>query len=182
MPSRRAGIDVEFPGHVGASLVAYSPLAYLALRAGSTRLALAGALLAVALASFPDVDEHDARLTHRGTTHTVWFALVVGTGCTAAFALAFAAPGGVPIAGAVGDAVQPLVLRPAVFGFVVGTLTTLVHVAADAITPMGVAPLAPLWRRRVSLDLVSSADPVANRRLLLAGVLATAAAVGLGGL
>jgi len=58
----------------------------------------------------------------------------------------------------------------AAFGFLVGTGTILSHIAADAPTPMGVRPFAPLDGRHVSLDLVRAANPVANYALLVVGV------------
>ena len=166
---------VEFIGHVGAGLAAYSPIAYLAFQFGETRLAIAGALLTVALASLPDVDLHVPRVAHRGLVHTVWFALVVGAGSAGAFALVD--PGSVasPSAGA-----GAVVVRPDAFGFVVGVTAICSHLAVDALTPMGVAPLAPVVRRRFSLGLTRSADPVANRRLLLFGLATAALAAALG--
>lgn len=159
---------VEFPGHVGAALVAYSPIAFATLRQGWPRLALVGGAVAVALASLPDVDGYDPRMTHRGYTHSVWFAAVVGAGTAGAFAGA-------------GDLVAgPSTAGLAAFGFAVGTAAILSHLAVDSLTPMGVAPLAPLRRRRYSLGLTRSADPVANRRLLLLGLATTALAVALG--
>lgn len=162
---------MEFPGHVGAALVAYSPIAFVALRLGAIRLALAGALVTVALASLPDVDHYGSWTSHRGHVHTVWFAALVGAACAAAFAT-------------VGEYVLPLSVHGTfargVFGFVVGTTSILSHLIADALTPMGVAPLSPVWRRRFSLDVTRSADPVANRRLLLLGLGTAAAAAALG--
>ena len=160
---------MELRGHVGAALAAYAPLAFVALRAGSVRLALAGAAVTVALASLPDLDLRVPRLRHRGHVHTVWFGAVVGAACAAGFA-------------AGGDRVLDLSTTDlAAFGFAVGATTVLAHLAVDALTPMGVAPISPVVRRRFSLDVVPSADPVANRRLLVAGLVATVATFVLGG-
>lgn len=154
---------VEFPGHVGAALAAYSPIGFVALQQGATRLALAGAAVTVALASLPDLDLYGPGVNHRGYTHTVWFAGLVGLACAAAFDLVGPGPFAIPEAGS-GTA------RLAAYGFVVGTVAILSHVAADSLTPMGVAPFAPLYRRRFSLGVTRSADPAANRRLLLLGL------------
>ena len=56
------------------------------------------------------------------------------------------------------------------FGFLVGTGTVLSHIAADALTPMGVRPFAPLDSRHISLEVVRAANPVANYALLVLGV------------
>ena len=159
---------VEFPGHVGAALVAYSPIAFVALRLDWVRLALVGTVVTIGLASLPDVDNYGSRLTHRGYSHTVWFALVVGAGTAGAFAGA-------------GDLLPgPSTAGLTAFGFAVGTAAILSHLAVDALTPMGVAPIAPLRRRRYSLGLTRSADPVANRRLLLLGLVTAALSAVLG--
>lgn len=159
---------MELPGHVGAALAAYSPIAFVSLRLGFPRLAIAGAAVSVALASLPDVDLYGPRMNHRGYSHTVWFAVVVGAACAAAFT-------------AGGDHVIALSV-PALgaFGFAVGTTAVLSHVAVDALTPMGIAPFAPLYRRRYSLGLTRSADPAANRRLLLLGLGTAALTAALG--
>lgn len=160
--------SVEFPGHVGAALAAYSPVAFVSLRLGWVRLAVVGAAVGVALAPVPDVDSYAPRMTHRGFTHSVWFAAVVGAGAAGAFAGS-------------GDLVAaPSTAGLAAFGFAVGTTAILSHLAADALTPMGVAPFAPVVGRRYSLGVTRSADPVANRRLLLLGmgVAATTAVAG----
>ena len=164
---------VEFTGHVGAALAAYSPIAFVALQLGSSRLALVGAAVTVALASLPDLDLYGPGVDHRGYTHTVWLAGLVGLACAAAFALVGPDPFAIPEASS-GTA------HLGTFGFAVGTAAILSHVAVDALTPMGVAPFAPLYRRRYSLGLTRSADPVANRRLLLLGLLTAALTAALG--
>lgn len=164
---------MEFPGHVGAALTAYSPIGYVALRLGAIRLALVGAAVTVALASLPDLDLYGPGVNHRGYTHTVWFAGLVGLGCAAAFALV--GPGALTASTA-----DPGIVRPDTFGFAVGTTAICSHVAVDALTPMGVAPFAPLYRRRYSLGLTRSADPAANRRLLLLGLGTAALTAALG--
>ena len=59
-------------GHVGAALFCYGPVGAALSRAGDPELALAGTVVAVALATVPDIDEFLA-IDHRGLTHTVWF-------------------------------------------------------------------------------------------------------------
>ena len=146
-------------GHVGAALLAYAPVGGTVTAAGAPGLAALGAVVTVAAATVPDVDEF-LQLAHRGPTHTVWFIV----GCTL-------------LAGGVGAAVGPGVGRPvalpAVLGAAVGlSLTT--HLLADVVTPMGVRPLYPVspWHR--SLELTPSRNPRANAALLGAGVAAIA--------
>lgn len=145
-------------GHYGAALVAYAPLGAVAVLLGAETVALAGAVAAVGLAMVPDYDQRVPGLAHRGPTHTVWFALAVGL-----------VAGGV--GGWVGSSSHPAATAGlAAFGFLVGTGTILSHIAADALTPMGVRPFAPLDGRHVSLDLVRAANPVANYALLVLGM------------
>lgn len=152
-------------GHLGAALLVYAPVGYAALSIGFEELAVLGAGAAVALAMLPDVDMRLPGVKHRGPTHTVWFAVLVGVGLGAGGAY-LAARGGAP-------GLDPATVGG--FGFLVGTLTTCSHVAADALTPMGVRPFAPLNRRRFTLSVARADNAVANRLLFLAG----AGAVGL---
>lgn len=50
----------------------------LAIAVGAVELAVAGAVIAVAGAMIPDWDTRMPGIQHRGITHTVWFALLVG--------------------------------------------------------------------------------------------------------
>ena len=145
-------------GHHGAALVAYAPLGVASVSLGAETVALGGAVAAAGLAMVPDYDQRVPGLAHRGPTHTVWFALAVGlvTGT---------------VGGWIGSSYDPAAtVGLGVFGFLVGTGTVLSHIAADALTPMGVRPFAPVDSRHVSLDLVRAANPVANYALLGLGV------------
>lgn len=114
------------------------------------------------------MDGYSPRPTRRGYTHSVWFAEAVGLVAAVAFAWA-------------GDRLAALSIPDlGAFGFAVGTAAVLSHLAVDALTPMGVAPIAPLRRRRYGLGLTLSAEPVANRRLLRLGLTTAALAVALG--
>lgn len=144
-------------GHIGAALLAYAPLLMLALVVGSTDLALAGGLAAVGLAMLPDQDQRVPGIDHRGITHTVHFAAVVG-GVLAVVGLVVGATRG-PLA-AVGWGV---------FGFAVGSGVIASHIAADALTPMGVEPYRD--GRNYSYDVAKAANPLANYALLAVGVL-----------
>lgn len=144
-------------GHIGAALLAYAPIGAVTLALGIQRLAVLGAVAAVGLAMVPDWDQRVPLIAHRGPTHTVWFAGLVGLvlgGITAV------------VAGSVA----------AVFALLVGVVTVGSHILADALTPMGVRPFAPIRTRRYTLGLVRAANPVANYLLLVLGVIAIAGA------
>jgi inner membrane protein len=59
----------------------------------------------------------------------------------------------------------------------VGIHSVLTHLLADALTPMGIEPFAPLDGRSYSLDLWKASNPAANYGLLAVGVLADAGAL-----
>lgn len=154
-------------GHVGVTLLAYAPLSYRLVRVGRGRRAAAGAATLLLLVCAPDLDSHVAFLTHRGVTHTVWAAVVVGAAVGATWWWL------TPRRGIARD-------EATAFGFVVGALSVLHHLAGDALNPNGVQPLLPLADHRIALDLVTAADPAANLALATAGIAALLASVGLG--
>lgn len=148
-------------GHYGAALVVYSPTVAVLVAVGLEAFALIGGLVVLAFAMVPDKDQNLPFVSHRGITHTVHFAALIGG--------VLAVGGGlVGITAGIGTAVSL-----AVFGFVVGFGTIASHIAADALTPMGIEPFRN--GRRYSFDLVKAANPIANYVLLALGI----AAVGL---
>ena len=152
-------------GHIGVALLAYSPIGFGMLIAGFEDLAVAGGAVMVALANLPDCDHKLPFVQHRGFTHTVGFALVVGAGVAATGYLfgeyLLAAPA----------------TTLAAFGLLVGTLSILSHIAADSITPMGIRPFWPLSRWHYTANVVRAKNPVANYLLLAAGIFAATMAL-----
>lgn len=144
-------------GHLGLSLLVYAPLGYALLSSGQPELAVAGELGMVVLAMVPDVDHRIPFVKHRGATHTVGFALLVGVGVGAG--ARWLHQQGVPMLG-----------DPAGFGFLIGTLAVLSHLVGDVLTPAGIKPFWPLWERRFSLSVAPSRNGLANTGLLLVGV------------
>lgn len=134
----------------------YTPVGVAALAAGYGGLAVLGGVAAVALATLPDRDMRVPFVSHRGITHTVWFALAVGAVLAG-------------VGWAVGDSLAPRRLVAA-FGFAVGAVTVASHVASDALTPMGVTPWTPLSDSHYSVELVTADNTVANYLLLAVGV------------
>lgn len=153
------------PGHYGVALLVYAPLGALVIVTGYPVLAYLGGVAMVGLAMLPDYDTQVPFLDHRGVTHTVAFALLVGAGLSALAALAVANRGSMATAGV------------AAFAFLVGTLSVLAHLAADALTPMGIRPFWPVSGRSYSLEVTTADDTVANYALLALGVFATALAL-----
>jgi len=146
-------------GHWGASLLLYAPIAFV-LSGTSPELAVAGGVGVLTLSQVPDVDLRVPLIPHRGITHTLAFALLVG----AAFGGAALALEGVVDVGR----------QYAAFAAFVGAFGICCHLAADVITPMGVPLLWPLSGRRYTLSIVQADNGAANYLLLGVGLLATA--------
>ena len=152
-------------GHYGAALLVYAPVGYLLL-AVDPALAVFGGAGAVALSRLPDCDLRIPFLDHRGVTHTLAFLAVV-----------VAALGGAGYA--VAGAVETSPLRTTGLAAVAAVVGVDSHLLADTLTPAGVPLLWPLSGRRVSLDVVTAANPLANYGLLALG---TAACLAVGSL
>ncbi|RKS83340.1 inner membrane protein [Haloarcula quadrata] len=152
-------------GHYGAALLFVTPVSAVLISIGFVRLAFVAGITAVGFAMVPDLDQRIPGVTHRGLTHTVWFALVVG------FLLA--------TAGAVVTIAPSLV--GAVTGFAVGTGTITSHIAADTLTPTGVRPWSPVDDTQYSLDIVRANDPLANYALLGLGIASATLGIWTGG-
>ena len=151
-------------GHLGVSLLVFAPVGYALLRRGEVSLAfLAGAIM-LGLSSLPDVDHRIPGVTHRGVTHTVGFALLVGA-CVGAVGFALA------------PAPTPTESDLAVFGGAVGVLGILAHLLGDVLTPMGVRPFWPLSGRSYSLRVTRADNALANNALFALGVFAASTSV-----
>ena len=149
-------------GHYGAAMVAYAPVVSLLLEAGYPGLAGFGLPIVFATARLPDLDRRLPFLPHRGPTHTVWFAVLIGS----------------PVAlGNLSSTGRLWVDVPGAFGIGVPMLGVLSHVAADTLTPAGTRPFWPLSARTVSASLVRASNPIANSGLFAAGVLCLCLAV-----
>ncbi len=153
-------------GHYGVSLLAFAPVGHFLVAWGNPALALVSAAVVVAFATLPDVDHRIPGIAHRGPTHTLAFALLVGA--------CFAGGASVVAEGLSGLGPAPYSL-PAYAGFL-GVLTVVAHLCADVLTPAGVRPFWPLSRRHYSLALTRADNRLANYALLFVGVSASALA------
>jgi inner membrane protein len=186
-------------GHIGAALLTYAPVGYALLSADRFVLLIIGGICVLALASLPDIDLRLSCIAHRGPTHTIVFAIIVGLvfgagGWLIGDQLGVLGPRFIAL-GAEGsgreiDALSRVAnrlhaldeRRLTVFGVVVGILGIGSHLIADAVTPMGIRPFWPISSRRCSFDLVKAANPRANHLLFILGVLVTINIVTLAGI
>jgi len=150
-------------GHWGVSLLVFAPVGFGLVSLGRPDLALVAGGTMLWLSTVPDWDHRLPVISHRGPTHTLAFALLVGlVGAGAGAGLATALSG---------DRTTFVA-----FGFAIGTLGILAHLLADVLTPAGVPLLWPLSGRDFSVYLTRADNTVANYTLLAVGVCATAAA------
>jgi len=150
-------------GHWGVSLLVFAPVGLALVLLGRPGFAVVGGATMLWLSTLPDVDHRLPGITHRGPTHTLAFALLVG---------AVGAGAGVGLSSVLGGDRTTLVA----FGFGIGTLGILAHLLADALTPAGVPVFWPLSGRDFSVYLTRADNTLANYVLLAVGVCATAAA------
>jgi len=160
-------------GHYGVALLAYSPVLYALGSLGRVVAAGVGLAVVLAVTTLPDADHDLPLVSHRGVTHTLLFAGVVGVAAGAA-AWLLASPDGVGIA-----PMRALELAAGVGG--AAAFGVLAHLLADALTPMGVAVLWPASGKRYSLGVTTADSTIWNVGLLAAGVFATAVAAVLAG-
>lgn len=152
-------------GHYGVALLAYAPVLYALAASGRVTAAAGGGALVWLLTTLPDADHSVPLIDHRGVTHTLLFAGLVGGVVGGA---AYLAPVDV-----VGDVSREL-LAAGAGGL--AALAILAHLAADALTPMGVAVLWPLSGKRYSLDVTPADSRLWNAGLFALGVFAIAVA------
>jgi inner membrane protein len=155
-------------GHYGVSLLLYAPVGFALLLAGYPAVALLGGAVMLVLAPLPDYDLRVPFVQHRGPTHTLVFALLVG-----------AVLGGASYASAPTLGLDPRVAGVA--GAFVGCYGIVAHLVGDVLTPAGIAPFWPVSSRNYSLDLTRADSTVANFVLLALGVFLTVVAAVVGG-
>lgn len=172
------------PGHTGVWLLLYSPIAFALFKAGEPIVAIFGAIIVFVTEPIPDRDMNIPFLKHRGFSHTIGFALLVGAilGVIGFFIgdRAFVIVGEALSNPGVGDLGREVIAaRNAVdetalagYTFAFATFGILAHLVGDVLTPMGIRPLWPLSSRSFSLSLTRAKNPIMNSLLLVFGVIA----------
>ena len=146
-------------GHRGMALLLMAPLTAMFGPVG-----LCMSMVAVAVCRLPDLDHDYTWLTHRGPTHTIWFAAGVAVLVTAS--------------GYAGLSMLPIdlpVLPVAVLLGATVSLGLISHLFADALTvgrdAHAIRPFHPLSPHPFRLGLVRADSRLANSLLLVGGVL-----------
>jgi inner membrane protein len=159
-------------GHDGLNALLYAPIAVLTTFFLSIELTIIGGVLFIGVARLPDTDRHfDSSMdtnrtelleyipiTHRGLTHTIWFAVATG-GILAPLAVLLTNmfPQNVP---------QTTAL---IYGFLTGTGGVLTHLLGDFITPTGIKPFTPISKNKYTLNICDADNKLANYGFLLTG-------------
>lgn len=161
-------------GHLGVSMLVFAPIGYLLVSVGAPLAALVTGGAMLWLAMLPDVDHRLPFVEHRGVTHSLLFAGLVGAAFAAAGLL-------LSSLGAGGLGTELLGLDQfsdvglAAFGFAVGFLSVAAHLLGDLLTPAGVNLFWPV-ETEYSLYVTRADSTLANLGLFLLGVFAVAAA------
>ncbi|WP_336328549.1 metal-dependent hydrolase [Halovenus sp. HT40] len=157
-------------GHFGVNAAVAAIFTVLTAPVASMPLRMTAVVVILAFASLPDIDTRFAGMTnhaavwqrvpvqHRGVTHTVWFALCVGTVTAGAFTF-------VPWRS------QTNLFIVLFIGFTAGFLSVIGHLAGDVITPAGITPLTPLDDTKITLRWCTASNRIANIVFLVGGTI-----------
>lgn len=160
-------------GHLGVALLVFAPIGYLLVAADAPLAALVTAGVMLQLSMLPDVDNRLPVGSHRGVTHSLLFAAVVGAGFAVAGTALVAVGSGPLVAELLG--LDALSIGVVPFAFAVGFLAVGSHLLGDLLTPAGVTLFWPA-PTEFSLYVTRADSMVANYGLFLLGVLAVGAA------
>jgi inner membrane protein len=146
-------------GHLGVSLLVFAPVGYWLVTVGEPEAALLTGAVMCWLAMLPDIDHRLPVIEHRGVTHSLLFAALVGG-----------------LFGAVGTVLAGLFsvagMSLGVFGVLLGVLVVGAHLVGDALTPAGVPLLWPL-PRSYSLSVTRADNTLANYAFFVSGIAVT---------
>jgi inner membrane protein len=175
-------------GHLGIVLLALAPMLYILFGVDRPLLALV-ACSVVIIEPLPDNDFWVPGLSHRGMSHSLVTAGVIGL-CCAVFGWVLGTYITVPVANWLTGTivVGPLAIEwvethlatldaglLTVVGFCLGSSGICLHLLGDVITRGGIQPYLPFSRRKVSLTPLYANNTLVNRGLFGGGVLAMVA-------
>jgi inner membrane protein len=161
-------------GHWGLALLCYSPVVFGALSTDITTLPLVviGAVVTSSLCMLPDIDQWLPLVNHRGITHTIWFALLVGAVLGGgAFVLVQGAGQSVLGQWIRGETLlgSSLSVTAGWFFGATGVLVVVSHLLGDWLTKMGIRPWSPLSKHKHRLGITRADSWIANGVLYILG-------------
>lgn len=158
-----ASTPMDRHGHVGFDLLVFAPIAYYLMHTGQTALAVVGLLGVFVLEPLPDIDCIIPGVEHRGTSHSLFSALVAGVLVgvflymlsTYLVSMITQMVFGQPVAVSNVSQRSPLnATRNAWIGFFVAAGATVIHILGDSLTSSDIRPLLPFAPFRLSFDVV----------------------------
>lgn len=157
-------------GHYGIAMLLYSPILFIFTLQDFFLLGLVGVLAVFLLSRTPDIDYYIPLITHRGITHTIWFAVVIGF----LLSMPFDSTGSITLFG------HPVPYRLIAFTF--GSYSVITHIIGDSLTPSGVRPFMPFIMTRYSMTIVRSGSNIGNGIFFVIGCLSLLCAAIAGGI
>lgn len=149
-------------GHLGLNSLLYAPIAITVALLGSFELAIWGAMIMIVGAHLPDLDTRTSLVKHRGITHTVWFAALIGGICA-----------GISIYMTLPHSLITVML----FSFTMGAYGVIGHILGDIMTPMGIRPYRPVRDRKYALGMFKASNTLANSVFMFIGLAALGGAL-----
>lgn len=140
-------------------MLLFAPVGYRYAHTGEPGLAVLTGVVMLWFAMLPDVDHRLPIIDHRGGTHSLLFAALIG-GLFGSIEILLT------------DLFDVAGQTPGMFGFLLGVFTVSAHLVGDALTPAGVPLFWPL-PRRYSVSITRADNTVANYALLAVGLVAT---------
>lgn len=158
-------------GHMGVSLLLYSPVLFALLYFEKLFLASVGLVIVASFASIPDLDFKVPRVKHRGYSHSLIGAVVIAIpiGIVGYFGHFYLAQ----LLTALDIQSQYSSQFIGIYSFVMGYFAVLTHYAGDIVTPSGIPILAPYSKHNYSLSLFYAKNRWANGIAFFLGVTAT---------
>jgi len=137
-------------GHAGLTLIFFS---LLMIPFGLNENTIIVIFLATALSSIPDLDVKWGFFRHRGPTHSLLFAIIVG--------IFF----GILLFFGTSDFLWFFI------GFISGFGGVVSHLMGDLLNPMHFKPLWPFSNRELAFDFCRADDKIMNRRFAMVGAI-----------
>lgn len=163
-------------GHMGLSLLLYSPVLYLLIYIEEILLASVGLLIVISYASVPDLDFKVPKVKHRGYSHSLLGALIIAIPVSLFTYISYTYIKLLATDLSFGVKYSPEVMG--VYAFIIGFYAVLTHYAGDVVTPSGIPILAPVSKKKYSLNLFYAKNKLANGLSLVLGILATSLVIG----
>jgi len=162
-------------GHIGVSLVLSSAVVYAAGKMDMLFVGIYFCSVLIFTEGLPDLDTSVPFVTHRGITHTLWFAIAVSiiSGVIGGGTVLYLAET------AIWESI-PVEVSPLTVGIVTGLgggLGIISHLLGDLITPWGIEPFVPLSDRKVRVKLTTASNTTVNAAVFLSGVVLSGAAL-----